>query len=164
MGQTRGPRPSRGARSLFLPTGLACPDSQLAYPGRPFPSQWCHQLLWKCWRPCPQGPFISLRQQITRAFDNAILLPSIYARPPWPLPSWLATSLFRVPLPGSAQAVWTSRHHLDSGSWPSSCSGLHCSHRVTLGWRTWSLWVKCSQLYKGTGNMIFVSRVALRTQ
>lgn len=131
MGQTRGPRPSRDASSLFLPAGLACPDSQLACPGRPSPNQWCHQLLWKCWRPCPQGPFIFLRQQITCAFDNAILLPNICARPARPLPFWLATYLYWAPVPGSAQAAWTSRHHLGSGCWPLSCSGLHCSHRVT---------------------------------
>lgn len=165
MGQTRGPRPSRGASSLFLPTGLACPDSQLAYPGRPFPSQWCYQLLWKYWKLCPQGPFISLRQQITCAFDNAILFPSIYARPARPLPFWLATSLYRVRVPGSDQAAWTSCRYLGSGCWASSFSGLHCSHRVTdFGVKDWSLWVKCSQLYKGTGNMIFVSRVSLRTK
>lgn len=81
LSQERLQRPGllRGARSLFLPTGLACSARQKAYPGGPFPGQQSHRLLWKCWGLCPQGLSIFPKQPITCFLDKAIFIPIIHA-------------------------------------------------------------------------------------
>lgn len=38
------------------------------------------------WGLCPQGPFLSPRQQMTCALDNAILIPRLHTEPARPLP------------------------------------------------------------------------------
>lgn len=132
MGQARGHRPSKGASSLFLPTRLACPASQVACLGRPFPGQHCTNFFGNARGRVLKGPLFLQ--------DNRSLVPLI--EPTQPLPCWppLCSGHLCQGVPGHPGL---SNIYMGNDWWPSSYS---CSHFIIC-----SLCPMCGVLCQGLG-------------